>query len=477
MKIHEFIICSFLLLTSCSEHNQEIIISFTGDVILDRGVDDEIRLHGDSLLVNSIKEFSSNDYFVINYEGTFTDSKNSQNDKYNFKSVKQRASLLKNAGVTHASIANNHIYDFDKIGYDNTIVSLKKNKIVPLGENCEPKILKKGKHKCAILSASLTTNNEELCISSIEQLRSSVKQFEDKNSGIPLIVYIHWGLELQPKPEKWQQELAKDLIELGTDAIIGHHPHVVQTIEFINDKPVFYSIGNFVADAYLPDTDNSFVVELAITDEIKNVTIIPTKIDNYFPKSVETAKQVSVLKEQLSYSEQICAIQRKNSWQIKPTTKVNFQENSSLWLFTGDNTYTTIKKLKSGSNLLTFYTPYDTSNTISLHGKLSEFQIADINNDGNSDILLGISKKVNFDPVVKKRINVFTYKGQNIQALWLGTKFINDIENFDVLKTNNFNYLSTIEIDKQGVKHNRLYEWDDFGFALTDLNQIKADEN
>ena len=30
-------------------------------------------------------------------------------------------------------------------------------------------------------------------------------------------------------------------MQAGTDAIIGHHPHVVQPMEYINSRPVFYS--------------------------------------------------------------------------------------------------------------------------------------------------------------------------------------------------------------------------------------------
>jgi len=103
--------------------------------------------------------------------------------------------------------------------------------------------------------------------------------------------------------------------------------------------------------------------------------------------------------------------------------------------------------------------------------------ISDINNDGCSDILIGISKNVHFDPEIKKRINIYTYQNQNLQPLWLGTKFVYDIENFNIRKTENLNYLTTFETDENGQRFRGVYEWDNFGFALSELNQIKTNEN
>ena len=76
-------------------------VLFTGDVILSRGVEDELRLHGDTLLINSVSRTGGGDYFVVNYEGTFTDTDNAQDDTYNFKTDEPIASLLYQRGITH----------------------------------------------------------------------------------------------------------------------------------------------------------------------------------------------------------------------------------------------------------------------------------------------------------------------------------------------------------------------------------------
>ncbi|MDY8136829.1 CapA family protein [Aquimarina sp. 2201CG5-10] len=472
-----FILILGVVLCSCQKDKSAMNLLFAGDVILDRGVKDEMKLYGDSLLINSLKSAGQKDFFILNYEGVFTNSVESQKDTFNFKALQNKASLLYKGGVTHVSVANNHSYDFKKDGFKQTVETLIENDLVPLGELCQPKILQKKAYKSAVLSVSLTTHNELLCISSVEKLKQSVENFIAQYPEIPLIVFIHWGLELQPSPENWQKNLAKELVHLGVDGIIGHHPHVVQTVEFIDEKPIFYSVGNYIADAYLPNTNKAYTVTLTIADEITDIKIQPILIQRYFPEFVNANDQLSYIKEFLSFSDNVCALQQKDGWLIKPIEQINFQEETNLWVFVADNKLLAIKKLLSGSYSLKQYVSKNITTTISLHGGLSEIQFSDINNDGVTDILLGISKKVKFDPVLKKRINIYTYKQHRIQPLWLGTKFIHDVVNFDTRKIDDINYLTTLEKDHNGEKHHRIYQWDDFGFALTTFNQINTNEN
>ena len=38
---------------------------------------------------------------------------------------------------------------------------------------------------------------------------------------------------------------ARWAIDCGADAVIGHHPHVLQALEIHRERPIFYSVGNF----------------------------------------------------------------------------------------------------------------------------------------------------------------------------------------------------------------------------------------
>ena len=69
-----------------------------------------------------------------------------------------------------------------------------------------------------------------------------------------LAVTLHWGTEYAPEPSPAQRRLARWLIDQGVDAVIGHHPHVIQPVERYRDGLIAYSLGNFVFDqeGYIP---------------------------------------------------------------------------------------------------------------------------------------------------------------------------------------------------------------------------------
>jgi hypothetical protein len=61
-----------------------------------------------------------------------------------------------------------------------------------------------------------------------------------------VVLMIHWGIEQYQYPSPDQRSRAKKFIDAGVDLLIGHHPHVVQGIEYIDKSIVAYSLGNFL---------------------------------------------------------------------------------------------------------------------------------------------------------------------------------------------------------------------------------------
>jgi len=61
-----------------------------------------------------------------------------------------------------------------------------------------------------------------------------------------VIVQLHWGYEYQDTPARWQIDAAHAFVDAGADAVIGHHPHVLQAIERYKSGVIAYSLGNFV---------------------------------------------------------------------------------------------------------------------------------------------------------------------------------------------------------------------------------------
>jgi poly-gamma-glutamate synthesis protein (capsule biosynthesis protein) len=64
---------------------------------------------------------------------------------------------------------------------------------------------------------------------------------------------------------KDQVRLAHFMLDNGADMVVGGHPHVTQNIEIYKNKPIFYSLGNFVFNGFEDeDTNTGWALELVI---------------------------------------------------------------------------------------------------------------------------------------------------------------------------------------------------------------------
>ena len=83
-----------------------------------------------------------------------------------------------------------------------------------------------------------------------------------KESGAEAtVLFIHWGDEYTTSANDTQKAMAQKLCELGVDVIVGSHPHVVQTIDYLTSNDgshhtvCMYSLGNFLSNQRATNID------------------------------------------------------------------------------------------------------------------------------------------------------------------------------------------------------------------------------
>ena len=208
------------------------------------------------------KELQSADISVINNEFVFSDGGDRQENKaYTFRAKTANISFLNVFGADLANLANNHTYDFRASGLMDTISTLNAYGIPTMGAGAnlaEAKTIQyfiaNGK-KIAFVSATeiekyyrFTKEATETEAGVLKTLDPTIyKQViaEASENSDYVIASVHWGTEGTYKYNTSQYNLAKGFVEAGADAVIGGHPHRLQGIEYINDVPVCYSLGNF----------------------------------------------------------------------------------------------------------------------------------------------------------------------------------------------------------------------------------------
>ena len=241
-----------LCLASAAEAEKTIRLTFTGDVTLgseeiNKEKPNSFNSYAEKegygwFFRNMLELFSGDDLTLVNLEGVLSDS-NRQEDTsktFRFRGPVDYAKILTESSIEACAISNNHIMDFGKQGYESTKTALAANGILYCGNDnsfvFEKDGIKIGFFALGSMYAATYTKYVK---------ETAAKMREDGVNAI--VLSFHAGQEYSPRRRDWDQErYAKTAItDWGADLVIMHHPHVVQGVDILNNRYIFYSLGNF----------------------------------------------------------------------------------------------------------------------------------------------------------------------------------------------------------------------------------------
>ena len=276
--------------TEAESGNEECVLLFAGDVYLSEYVlnayDNAGGIHG-VLDETILAEIEAADIFMVNQEFPFTERGTPAEDKqFTFRLPESRVHMMNEMGIDIVTLANNHILDYGPEGITDSIAALNAAGIryVGAGENLEEakklEIMEINGTKIGFLGTSrvymdpswaagaghpgvFSTYDPTLAVEEIKKAREQVDY---------LVVYVHWGVERETEPKDYQRTMGQQYIDAGADIVIGSHPHVLQPVEYYKEKPIVYSLGNFVFGSSIPETE---LFKVVLDGENVAVTEIP----------------------------------------------------------------------------------------------------------------------------------------------------------------------------------------------------------
>jgi len=240
--------------TGKPETNSAISILQFGDLMLDRDVQKQITAHGEEYLLEKLagqenRFFSGTDIIAANLEGPFADSRRNTSKSIAFRFDPTLIPMLQTYKFNLFNTANNHSIDMSRKGLEESNNNVDKAGIAYYGGDgytvTPSSSLTKTIGNKTITFIGVNDTFHTMDEDEVEKLIKKGKEISDY-----VIVNIHWGTEYKPTSNARQQYLAHLFIDNGADIIIGHHPHVIQEMEIYNNKPIFYSLGNFIFDQY-----------------------------------------------------------------------------------------------------------------------------------------------------------------------------------------------------------------------------------
>jgi hypothetical protein len=98
-----------------------------------------------------------------------------------------------------------------------------------------------------------------------------------------IVVTFHWGVPYERKPSFADRAKARFAVDCGADAVVGHHPHIVQPFEIYSGCPIFYSVGNFAFGSGNSRAEG-LLVGLRFEDKKTEVDVYPLYVKNRDPR-------------------------------------------------------------------------------------------------------------------------------------------------------------------------------------------------
>lgn len=226
-----------------------------GDVLMDRS-----EAAGVDPFAGIEPPLGTADIAVVNVEMVISERGEPADKKYVFRAPPSAAERIAAAGVDVANLANNHAMDYGPDALVDTVDVLEANGVIALGAGATSSdayghrvIEVRPGVRVAFVGASMVvplgfpaTQTRPGIASAYQRDRVLANVRVAAGEADVVIAVLHWGIERMTCPEGRQRDFAFELLHNGADAVIGHHPHVLQPVVFDDGKLVAYSLGNFV---------------------------------------------------------------------------------------------------------------------------------------------------------------------------------------------------------------------------------------
>ena len=297
---------------------QAVTFAFGGDVHFPAGTTLGDRLAADpsAALGPTVPALLSGvDLSMVNFESALTDGTcpQPQAKQYDFFAPASAISAFKGAGVSLITEANNHGEDCGPAGLQMALTTRAQTgyTILGIGQNAAQAFTPytttiHGQHIAIIaatqvidsdLQTAWTATATQPGLASAYDVNDLVAAVEAaRKTADTVVVYLHWGTELDACPNPLQEPLAQVLVQAGADVIVGTHAHVLLGGGYLGSAYVDYGLGNFAFyDNDPPENASGSLVISATGRDIDQVTWRPAVIVNDLPQPLSGAAATTAL--------------------------------------------------------------------------------------------------------------------------------------------------------------------------------------
>jgi poly-gamma-glutamate synthesis protein (capsule biosynthesis protein) len=271
----------------------EAILAFLGDVAPARSIERQLARYGSAypwLAMGPLLRDA--DLAVANLECVLTAQGKALDKQYLMRAHPGSGATLAEAGLDLVTLANNHALDYGQVGLAETLDTLAGLGIDAIGagrsrdEAHQPAIYTLNGVRVAVLGyaaarwdgSSDVPATDRIAWGRPAQVQADVRAVRDRVDVV--VVQLHAGTEYAGEPSPDQVAVARAAVDAGADLVVGHHPHVTQTIERYGQGLIVYSLGDALFDIPLQAALRGDLLRVHVTKEgLAQAEIWPFWID------------------------------------------------------------------------------------------------------------------------------------------------------------------------------------------------------
>jgi poly-gamma-glutamate synthesis protein (capsule biosynthesis protein) len=295
-----------------------ISIAFGGDVHFPVGTNLGDRLAADpsDALGPTVPQLLAGvDLSMVNFESAMTSGScpDPAAKQYVFYAPTTAVDAFKGAGVSLITEANNHGEDCGLPGLQTSLATKASTgyPILGIGQNAAQAFTPftttiNGQHVAVIaatqvidsdLQTAWTATATQPGLASAYDVNDLVAAVEAaRRTADTVIVYLHWGTELDACPNPLQEPLAQVLVQAGADIIVGTHAHVLLGAGYLGSAYVDYGLGNFAFYDNSPPENASGSLVITVTGRhIDSATWRPAEIVDDLPQPLSGSAAAGAL--------------------------------------------------------------------------------------------------------------------------------------------------------------------------------------
>ncbi|MGI9586183.1 MAG: CapA family protein [Acidimicrobiia bacterium] len=239
--------------------------------------------------------FLRDDLTIVNLECSPSNLGTPWNKPWTFRCDPDALPSMAEAGVDIANLANNHGMDFGFEAMLDGKRNLIRVGIAPVGTGADiieayrPVVVEVNGWTVAVIGSggvnpetgswhALADRPGMTHGDDTESIADAIRAA--KQTADIVLVTAHWGEQGTTTPRTFERRQAEAWIDAGADGVFGHHQHVLQPLEFYNGRPIAWGLGNFVWQAYPPESKRTAIAQFVFEPDGRiGACLVPVVIE------------------------------------------------------------------------------------------------------------------------------------------------------------------------------------------------------